>query len=198
MKFEKKLIYRNDPAINGEINQLETQKKYFQKLVDVLTENSIEVQKDTLQKLIENPKDFIVLALTKGENLQVGNLKLNNNKLFDLMEVPQAIKSLIEQIEKDSTDSRIREFTHWKVSYFSIVDNCVEISKEHKENIETRHSIFIQNENQLEAFNILENVAKELNKLPKLGLSSSLEDEYFKLNENKDLIVNPQVIRNIQ
>lgn len=198
MKFVKKLVYRNEPAIQGEINQLRTQKEYFQKLVDKLVENGIEVTTDGLKQLIENPKAFIVIALTKGENLKVGSLSIDNNKLFDLMEIPSEITSLIETIEKTRQTRGENEFYLWKVSLFSVNENVVEISKEHLECLEKQHSVFLETENQEKAYNILENVANQLNELPKYGLSASLENDFFKVGFENKLVINIHIIRRVQ
>lgn len=197
MEFTKKLIYKNESAIASEVNQLKTQKEYFQKIVDKFFENKINVSSDGLQKLIGNPKAYIIETLTKGETLKVGNLSLNNDKLFDLLEIPNDVKLLISDIEKVSSNQRESEFYHLKVSFFCLNNGKVEITKEHLEGIERQHSIFIENERQQSIFEILEKVSGQLNELPKYGLNTNLENDFFIIDENKKLKVNHSVFRNI-
>ncbi|MEC4003974.1 hypothetical protein OX283_004845 [Flavobacterium sp. SUN052] len=187
--FTKKLIYLNEGAINGRISQLNTQKDYFQNLVNRLKNNNIKVTTDDLIRLIEDPKTFIIVSLTGGENLKVGTLSINNNKLFDLMDVSDEIKSIIDDINKISNDKIKNEFYHFKVNLFCVNNGLVELTKEYLNLIENQNSVYIENKKQLEVYNIFEDFVKNLNELSKYGLNISLEDNFFKVDSNNKLIV---------
>lgn len=181
MSFEKILIEKNEGAINGEIQQLQAKKEYFQSYVNKVLALGISLEENDLALMFENPKAYITEKLTAGENMQVGNLKLNKEKLFDLIEKPAGTNAFIQSIEKDLQDKGTREFHIWNVGCFKIIENLVVVNPEHLDHINTRFSLFIESENQKTAFEKLQEITKlvnEINQLEghKLNLDTDLRD----------------------
>lgn len=168
MSFEKILIKKNEGAIFSEIQSFQTQKAYFQKYVNMVIALGITAEENDLDLLFENPKAYITEKLTAGENMTVGSLTLNKEKLYELLEKPTGTNDLINSIEKDLMDRGTREFHIWKVNNFKIDQNEVVLKDETIDFINIRHSIFINNQNQKNAFEKLQQIATLLNDLNQL------------------------------
>lgn len=200
MSFEKILIEKNEGAITGELNQLEVKKQYFQNYVNKVLGLGLTVEENDLNLMFDNPKAYITDKLTAGENMQVGNLKLNKEKLFDLIEKPAGTNTLIQSIEKDLMDRNIREYNIWSVKVFSVIENEVVITPTHLEAINNRFSLFIENENQQQAYEKLQGIAVLVNELNQLqGLSFKLSDELSDLLKvsNGNFVARPELIKKI-
>lgn len=198
MSFEKILIEKNEGAITGELNQLQAKKQYFQNYVNKVLALGLTVEENDLNLMFENPKAYITDKLTAGENMQVGNLKLNKEKLFDLIEKPAGTNTLIQSIEKDLMDRNIREYNIWSVKIFIVIENEVVITPAHLEAIDNRFSLFIDNENQQQAYEKLQGIASLVNELNQLqGLSFKLSDELSDLlkGSNGNFVARPELIK---
>lgn len=198
MSFEKILIEKNEGAITGEINQLQVKQQYFQNYVNKVLALGVTIEENDLNLMFENPKAYITDKLTAGENMQVGGLKLNKEKLFDLIEKPAGTNTLIQSIEKDLMDRNIREYNIWSVKIFKVNENEVVINPDHLELINNRFSLFIENENQQQAYEKLQGIATLVNGLNQLQESSfKLSDELSDLLKvsNGSFVARPELIK---
>ncbi|WP_348824018.1 hypothetical protein [Flavobacterium aestuarii] len=201
MTFKKILIEKNEGAINSELHQLQAKKEYFQNYVNKVIALGISLDENDLAGMFENPKAYITEKLTAGENMQVGNLKLNKEKLFDLIEKPAGTIELIQSIEKDLQDKGTREFHIWHVGCFKIIENLVVVTPEHLEHINTRFSLFIENENQKQAYEKLQGITKLINEINELdGQKISLNTELDDLIKKSDngFVVNAKAIQSFK
>jgi hypothetical protein len=128
-------------------------------------------------------------------------LKLNKEKLFDLIEKPAGTIELIQSIEKDLQDKGTREFHIWHVGCFKIIENLVVVNPEHLDHINTRFSLFIENENQKQAYEKLQGITKLINEINQLdGKKVSLDTELDDLIKKSDngFIVNAKAIQSFK
>ena len=188
MEFKKVLLRKNQGSIDSEIHQLNPQKNYFQNYINQVIALGFEVKENDLEPLFENPKAYITEKITAGENLQVGNLTLNKEKLFDLIEKPIGTNELIKSIESDKEKQTIREGTIWKLNQFSINENNKVIIKPSVLDwIENNNSIFIESENQQTGYDkvvLLANLLTEINAISKTKLGGSTELSELLIHEN--------------
>ncbi|MGE5944974.1 MAG: hypothetical protein ACM31G_11610 [Flavobacteriales bacterium] len=169
MAFKKILVQRNDNAIQGEIAQLSTTKSYFQDYVNRIIALGIIVKENDLPLLFDNPKVYITNKLTQGENLSIGSLKLDSEKLFDLLDKPQGTLKIIEDVLRDIQDRSKRETHIWKVRNFNVQDNNVIINNDYFDQITNKHSLFIENDNQKQGFEKLKKIALLINEINELN-----------------------------
>ncbi|WP_395078122.1 hypothetical protein [Flavobacterium sp.] len=165
MEFKKVLIFKDDSQIDREIRQLETHRKFFQKIVDNVQNLSIEVQGNEIVELFENPKAFTTDKLTKGEKMQVGGLKLNKEKLFDLIEKPDGLQEVIAEILLANNDGSP---LHWHLKHlnsFFVENGIVVTNPEYLQDLEREYSIFATTENQVKGFEKLTQIAKLVNEV---------------------------------
>ncbi len=173
MAFEKVLLRKNQGAIDSEIFQLQPKKVYFQSFVDRLQAIGVNPAGNDLETLVKSPKAYVTDKLTAGEEMKVGGLKLNKEKLFDLIDKPAGTNEIIRDIEKDQANKDIREYNHWLANRFTVTAGVVEITGATLENIDNRNSLFITSENQQQAFNKLTEFVELVNQLNELQLNSS-------------------------
>ncbi|PTD14376.1 hypothetical protein [Flavobacterium columnare] len=185
MAFIKVLLQKNQYGIDNEISQLQSKKEYFQNYVNKVIELGLQVQESDLEALFDNPKTYITAKITAGENLQVGSLTLNKEKLFDLIEKPAGTNELIESIEKDKQQQQVREQNVWFANRFHIENNVVTIKPEIADQIENRYSLFIENENQQTAYNKLTQIVQLINELNEL----ETKEKISKNTELSDLMI---------
>lgn len=165
MEFKRVLIFKDDAQIDREIRQLETHKKYFKIVIDNVQSLGIEVQGNEIVELFENPKAFTTDKLTKGQKMQIGELKLNKEKLFDLLEKPEGLQEVIQQI----TNSKKTESPeHWHLTYlncFNVENGNIVTNPNYLSELEISYSIYAENENQLQGFEKLTQIAKLVNEV---------------------------------
>lgn len=169
MAFKKILLSKNELKINGEVSQLQSVKIYFQDHLNKVIALGITPSKDDLNLLFVNPKEYIADRLTRGEQMKVGGLNLNKERLFDLIDKPNGTNDLIDSIQKDITHRKTREFYIWKVKNFSVDKNRVIINPEYLESITQRHSLFIETETQKKGFEKVQQIVKLINEINQIG-----------------------------
>jgi hypothetical protein len=200
MPFVKVLLSKNQGAINSEIQQHEPKKDYFQNYVNRLIAVGITATNTDLQLLFENPKAYVTDKLTAGEEMKVGGLTLNKEKLFELIEKPVGTNEIIADIVKDQQDKSKREFNHWSVKSFEIINGIVIVTAETIEHINNRLSLFIDSENQQTAFTKLEQLAQLLNEINQLENNNGRIGGTTELSElmrfnNATFTLNPQAVK---
>lgn len=180
-QFEKVLLSTEDHMISNELNQYSLPEIYFKECLKSYSELGLKpLEGKDLNALIENPKAFIIQQITHGESLNIGGLKMNPEKLFEIIEKPPGTEQFIEKLLKDKQDKWIREGNHWHVDCFIIGDdNQIEICPKLKASITERHSVFLECENQKEALEILDVIADNINKLFELKTSNEFHHDNF-------------------
>lgn len=197
-EFKKVAIYVDENKINNHIQPQENRVEYFQELVTMYENlNTGEpLQKNDLTALIANPKEFIARGLIKEETLSIGGLKLNFEKMFDIIEKPAGTEELINKI---INDSKVRELliTQRNVSYFEIEnENTVILNAEFLEKTTEQSTVYIRTENELKAYEVLKSLAENINTLNGLYNGSHLQERIFEKffdtnNTTGNVVVNP-------
>lgn len=189
MTFKKELIKRNESKISSEIFQLNYVKDYFQKYVDRLTALSFTVVDKDLELLFNSPKAYITEKLTEGQSVQFGSIKIDKEKIFDLIEKPEGVNSIISDIEKDLVNRSIVEGCIFKINQFEVKDNEVVLTQETLDFISERNSWFISSENQKKGFEKLKQIADlmtEINQLSGNRIQNQTElDDLFQISADK-------------
>ncbi len=197
MAFEKQLIKRNEGKINSEISQLNYVKDYFQKYVDKLNSLGLTVVDDDLEILFNSPKAYVTEKLTEGQSIQFGSIKIDKEKIFDLIEKPDGVITLIQDIEKDLVDRSILESCIWKANQFIVNNKLVVLKPDVLEFIQNNNSWFINNENQKQGFEKLKKIADLLNEINQLDgkkINNQTEIDDLFLISDKVYDVKPETV----
>jgi hypothetical protein len=190
--FEKVLLHKNDHQIAIDIRFYEPKQKYFQEYIDKYSLLGLKpLETKDLNELFENPKAFLTKQITHGESLNIGGLKMNPEKLFEIIEKPEGTEELIKEIISDKQNQDIASTNHWFTNNFIIANgNKIEVSPEDTDLIIKRNSIYLENEKQAEAIEIMDLIAKKMNRLNELKTSGNIATEdfftgYINLKEGK-------------
>ncbi|WP_394758162.1 hypothetical protein [Flavobacterium sp.] len=197
--FVKVLLAKNQIGIDSAIQEYETHKNYFQDCVNKVLALGVTMQENDLLLLFDNPKAYITDKLTAGETMQVGGLKLNKEKLFDLIEKPVGTNELIERIELDKQKQDFNQFTIWKANRFTITANLVSLNTESIEQIEKSFSLYITTQNQQTGLNKITELVQLINEInqlevtQKIGMNTELQD--FMSYKNNEYEVNNLAVK---
>ena len=177
-EFKKVSIYVDQDRIKSLTQPQESRVEYFQELVNMyqVLNTGEPLQKNDLTALINNPKEFIAQRLIKEETLSIGGLKLNFEKMFDIIEKPEGTEELINKI---ISDSQVRELliNQRNVSYFEIEsENTVVLNAEFLDRATEQSTVYLKTENQIKAYEILNILAENLNKLNDLKINGHWHD----------------------
>ncbi|WP_313600622.1 hypothetical protein [Epilithonimonas vandammei] len=180
--MDKKLAYINQREINSALQAIEQSAKYhFQKLVDRYNSISIlpHLETNDFYDLMKTPKSFLVLKLTKGQTLNIGELQLSTEKVYDLLDRPAEVDELINDIEVLNTDYTFQKNHKENIDFFDLKDGQLVIKKSKVNEVTESYSRYIESENQFKALEL----ASEL--LPKINELFSLCDaSRFKIFDN--------------
>lgn len=196
--FKKEVIFFDENKFN---NLLEPQFKrlgYFQELVSMYENlNTGEpLLSEDLKALIENPKEFVAKQIVKEDTATIGGLKLNFEKVFDIIEKPVGTDELINKIINDKLIDKLN-IAQRNAYHFEIENGyTVILNKEYVKQITEQCTVYITSENQKKAFKILNEIAKNVNELSSLKargyLHENLFQDYFSVNVFTETItINP-------
>ena len=170
MEFQKTLLHTNQHQIDSDLATFETPRIYFQNIVNRIVELGINVENNDLQKIVENPKAYIVEKITSGQKLEVGGLMLNKEKLFELIEKPIGTDELIDSIETDKQKVNvIIDYLNF-VQFYSVSDGFVVISPEHSDFLVKRNSLYIESQNQKNGFDLMKKLVALVNEINSIAV----------------------------
>jgi hypothetical protein len=180
-EFKKVAIYVDENKISGLVQPQESRIEYFQELVNryVGLNTGVPLQKADLKPLIENPKEFIAKRLIKEETLSIGGLQLNFEKMFDIIEKPAGTEELINKIINDVNVKELM-MNQRNVDYFEIEnENTVVLNAEYLTKTTEQNTVYLINENQVEAFEVLKTIAESFNTLNGIYNGTHLQERIF-------------------
>jgi hypothetical protein len=180
-KFEKVLLSTNEAQIQNELSPRKLSKAYFQPFVEKYNLLGLKpLEEKDLNPLFDNPKAFLTQQITHGESLNIGGLKMNPEKLFEIIEKPAGTDELIRQIVTDKANHVIASQNHWHTDHLVIKNgDTVEICPILLNHITERCSLYIENEAQQEAFDLIDVIAENINRLNELKPLNNISEDVF-------------------
>ncbi|WP_291077282.1 MULTISPECIES: hypothetical protein [unclassified Empedobacter] len=210
--MEKILIHRDQNTIDEKISDLEIIVEKVQNIIDDLAVfASIELIKDVkeLTTIYRNPKKFFIDLLVIEEETMQG-FPLSKEKVFDLLELPESAKNLIEEYSQNQKDKWETEAVFFQ--YLEIVNKKVQIKQSHIEDLDKQYSIYITSDNQKLVWDKLNNITQILTEIQPLVLPitkstrisiNHLSDLFkvdhsgFAINGDLVFIPNPKIINHL-
>lgn len=203
-EFKKVPIFFDENKMSNIVQPQESRLAYFQELVTMYEFLNIpeKLEKSDLVELVENPKKFLARKIIKDEETSIGGLKLNFEKMFDIIEKPTGADELIAKIEADKKSFDLL-MNQRNANYFEVNDNEVVLNSDFVAKAKEQSTVYIATETQQKAYNLLMEIAKLINELSKIKAHGNLQDSflesYFDTNPNTEtLTVKPyfgQLIR---
>ena len=183
----------------------EATKNELQKIInDIKTLNlNINLDNGDLETLINSPKIFFCNKLV-DEGIILNRIKLNKEKIFDLMEIPNGLNNIIENIItlKNAVISKIRNLYIENLNTnFTITNGKVDISENTLSELKELHTIYLENENQIKVFNLLteiKNKIKEIKEIDPRYYIENLFDDYYTIRGQNDISIDIYYIKKIK
>jgi hypothetical protein len=183
----------------------EATKNELQKIInDIKTLNlNINLDNGDLETLINSPKIFFCNKLV-DEGIIINGIKLNKEKIFDLMEIPNGLNNIIENIItlKNAVISKIRNLYIENLNTnFTITNGKVDISENTLSELKELHTIYLENENQIKVFNLLteiKNKIKEIKEIDPRYYIENLFDDYYTIRGQNDISIDIYYIKKIK
>lgn len=181
-EFQPIPVFVKQNEIDRVVQQWDERKDYFQSIVNRYKTLNIgaPMLENDLGHLMNTPKEFIVNKITQGTEFNLGGLKLDGEKAFDLLEKPSGCIDFVNTIENAKKhDSSIKWF-YRHAYFFVIVDGLVEIKPEEFEKIKTQNTVFLRSQKEKDIYELLSNLCESINALNELQTIHHIDDALFK------------------
>lgn len=183
----------------------EATKNELQKIInDIKTLNlNINLDNGDLETLINSPKIFFCNKLV-DEGIIINGIKLNKEKIFDLMEIPNGLNNIIENIItlKNAVISKIRNLYIENLNTnFTITNGKVDISENTLSELKELHTIYLENENQIKVFNLLTEIKNKIEEIKEIDPRYYIEnlfDDYYTIRGQNDISIDIYYIKKIK
>lgn len=90
IKNERFYLYRDTDAIEHELNRIERKRKYMNELLFVMDKLGFPVSEEQFQEIVikQGPKAYIKAVTVAGSQATLGNLKIKESALAEMIELP--------------------------------------------------------------------------------------------------------------
>jgi hypothetical protein len=179
--FKRVLLSTNEGQVQNELSSKKHSQVYFQTYIEKYNLLGLKpLEEKDLNPLFDNPKAFLTQQITHGKSMDFGGLKMNPAKLYEIIEKPTGTEELIDQICRDKSDHNITSQNHWFTDHMIIKNgNKVEICPIVMNHITEQCSLYIDNEAQQEAFDLIDVIAKNINRLNELKPLNNIQEDIF-------------------
>ena len=186
-----------------DLKKFENTKKELQKIITDIKglELNITIENTDLDKLINSPKMFFCDKIV-NESIKVNGIKLNKEKIFDLMEIPEDINNIIEYIirlKNDIIAGKQSLYIENLNNDFTIINNEINISENALSELKEIHTIYLDNENQIKIFNLLTEIKEKIKAIkeidPRYYNIEDLFDDYYKVMGHSNFLINIDYIK---
>lgn len=181
----KEVAQFNKHMYNSIVNPIEEKKEAIQYFVDKYKVLSLKPLNGVeLQELFNTPKELFISKITEGEKVEIKGLKVNDNKLFDLLDKPKELEELFNELNLFKADKAKLNF--YQISNYTVLDNVVMVDEKRLQALKDANTVYLENKKQKEVFDASNELLKALNNLKsihKITLSSL--DKFIKENENE-------------
>lgn len=188
-KFQPIPVFVKQGQIDQILNEWDERKNFFQEIVDrykILNLTS-PLHENDLVEMMNYPKEFIVKKITKANEFNLGGMKLDASKAFDLLEKPVGSVEFIEFIEASKRKEVPEKWFYRHAYFFVILDGLVEIKPDEIEKINNQQTVFLKCQKDKDIYDLLSTICNSINDLNKLQGVDHFPEKLF----TKLLDINP-------
>ena len=195
LTVNKELINSDTEKVNSTIREFSPFYERFKSL------NIGELKTEDLNKFLRSPKEYFLNLFTKGESLNVGELKLDSKKVYELLDKPEEVELLVKDLELKIKEPYILRNCLSQIENIEIVDDKMNVKKDYLQSLEEKHSIYADTEDQVRAYEILNQIAKNFEELMKLQKKPffGTQDSWFEFlltkKDNCTISIKPHSIK---
>lgn len=162
--MEKQLISFDKSNYEQKLRELNEKGKFLQGFVNDFHKLGVgDLEGNDLSLLFTDTVNLFTSKLTNGEELTIGGLPTNVEKVFEIIQKPKGTDELLKQIISFYENRYNRE--HYVISNYTIISKKVCITQITEAKLKDQFSVYIENENQKEVLEILTDLATSLNRL---------------------------------
>lgn len=167
--MEKQLLYTDQSKINQSKTKITSAINAFKPFFEEYKQLNIgDLKTEDLKTFFIKPKEFFMMLLTKGENLKVGDLMLDPEKLYELLQKPEGVEDLVNNIEKTI---RLDEFRLNHIGYIDhiiVSEGQMLINPEYIRELTDKYTFYTETSDQLKAFELVKRIAEDFSELKNL------------------------------
>ena len=165
--MEKQFVWKNNHLINQAKDSITYTIMGFEPFITRCNSLSMipALETSDLSDFFLTPKAFFVLKLTKGETLNVGDLKLSSEKVFELLDRPEGLDRLVIDIEGLQKDRNFMGTYFGNLDKVEIANGVLQVKQSWIETITEQYSYYITKENQFSALALANQIVPKINEL---------------------------------
>lgn len=156
------IIKRDNTQIEMALSPIKNSRDTFNNLIDCMNELGYPITDGDIEKIVTKGVDkFIGEKQVRGMEVSIGNLKLKESALINMVERPNTSKAdaIVNVIKSGYIDNSISKLT--------FKDGKYEISSDVEKSIVDQHTIYAKNNRQILLFKKLQSLAQGINEVRK-------------------------------
>lgn len=196
LRVDKESLDNDTQKVNDAIREFSPFYERYKKL------NVGDLKNEDLKTFLLSPKKYFLDLFTKGENLKIGELELSSEKVYELLNKPDGVDDLVNDLELKIKEPFIITYCISQVENIEIQEGKMTVKKEYLENLIEKYSSYADTENQLKALEILKRISEDFQTLiemqikPFYGSENSWFEHLLKKTENNKISIKPHCIKN--
>lgn len=196
LRVDKESLDKDTQKVNDAIREFSPFYKRYKKL------NVGDLKNEDLKTFLLSPKKYFLDLFTKGENLKIGELELSPDKVYELLNKPDGVDDLVNDLELKIKEPFIITYCIYQVENIEIQEGKMSVKKEYLEDLKEKHSIYADTENQLKALEILNRISDDFQALIGMqiktfyGWENSWFEYFLQKTENNKISIKPHCIKN--
>lgn len=164
--MDKVFLCTDQQQINNKLSMVNSAISEFKPFYERYKALNLKVMvTEDLQEFLTTPKTFFLNVLTGGDCLNVGQLQLDPEKVYDLSPRPPGVDALVSDITNKITDYSIQRNYIGQIQYMAISDNRLDVSPGYIDELNQSFTYYAETEDQKNALIILNRVTEDMNTL---------------------------------
>lgn len=192
--MERILLSHDKRGFDKALKSINADLAIYNNLVEVINENTdkFAVSKENIQTLLADPKGFLFDLIVDKSHMSFNGLPINKKKAIELIDFPKELNIIISEFQSAKTElsKAGHEITsditidRLSLANIELVGDRFVFTPKYVSEIEEEFSSYTRNENQNEAFKLMQQFDTIIDRLLKIGIIKPGQDlEELKLRD---------------
>ena len=133
LRVDKESIDKDTQKVNDTIREFSPFYERYKKL------NVGDLKNNDLKTFLLSPKKYFLDLFTKGENLKIGELELSSEKVYELLNKPDGVDDLVNDLELKIKEPFMITYYISQVENIEIQEEKMTVKKEYLENLTEKY-----------------------------------------------------------
>lgn len=191
--MERILLSHDKRGFDKALKLINADLAIYNNLVEVINENTdkFAVNKENIQTLLADPKGFLFDLIVDKSHMSFNGLPINKRKAIELIDFPKELNIIISEFQSAKTElSKVGHeinsdviIDRLSLANIEIVADRFVLTTAYLSELESEFSSYTRNENQNEAFKLMQQFDNIIDRLLKIGIikpGQDLEDMKLK------------------